>query len=282
MARTLIKMVTKSLGDTIGSSPYWEEYRKSSGDDVYVSCNYVDFFQEIYPNIKFIPWGFLNTKLFDKTFYLNFDFSKPLQKGASDQLGLEWKEIRPKVFFKPQKRPIDKKYVVLASQSTCQSRYWNNPGAWEKLVGRLNGIGLEVVSLDQHKVFGVEGWFNEIPKNSIDKTGLPLEEVMNYIYHSEFFVGLSTGIMWLSHALNKHVVVVSGSTHDWCESTIDITRVINKKVCHGCFNEPDKSPFDYGDWLWCPHHKGTKDHFICSKSITVEMVIEEMKKSKII
>ena len=65
MARTLIRMKTKALGDTIGASPYFEEYRKKTGDEVYVSCNLVDLFQPIYPEIKFIPFGFKNNSLFE-------------------------------------------------------------------------------------------------------------------------------------------------------------------------------------------------------------------------
>jgi len=282
MKRVLIKMETKSIGDTIGASPYFEEYRKKTSYDVYVSCNLPDFFQPIYPQVKFIPWGFLNTSLFDEVIFLNFDFSKPLQKGFSDQLGLEWKEIRPSISFKSKPRLLKEKYVIIACQSTTQSRYWNREGAWDKLISHLQEIGISAVCLDQHSSFGIHDHYNLIPKNCIDKTGLPFEEVINFIEHSEFFIGLSTGIMWISHAMGKHTVVISGSTHEWCESGIDTTRIINKKVCHGCFNEPEKTPFDPGDWLWCPYNKGTKDQFICSKSISVEMVIEEMKKSKLI
>ena len=282
MVRTLIKMKTKSLGDTIGASPYFEEYRKVSDEEVYVSCALPEFFQPLYPKIKFIPWGFLNTKLFDKSYNLDFLFDRPLQKGFSDQLGLDWKEIRPSISFQSKPRPIQQKYVVIACQSTTQSRYWNRKGGWDELVRYLNRIGISVVCLDNYHTFGIEGNWNTIPKNCIDKTGLSLEEVINYLEHCEFFVGLSTGIMWMAHAMKKHVVVISGSTHDWCEPTLDITRIINKKVCHGCFNEPEKTTFDPGDWLWCPHNKETPDQFICSKSITPEMVIEEMKKNQII
>jgi hypothetical protein len=30
MARTLIRMKTKAIGDTLGASPYFEEYRKKN------------------------------------------------------------------------------------------------------------------------------------------------------------------------------------------------------------------------------------------------------------
>lgn len=277
MARVLIRMNTKALGDTIGASPYFEKYRKETGNEVYVSCNFHDFFQPIYPSIKFIPYGFQNFSLFDEVFPLHFKFDVPLQKGFSDQLGLEYEEIRPVISWKKSPRQIPEKYVGIAFQSTCQSRYWNRPGAWEELCVKLRSSGLIPISLDHHKSFGVPGNFNELPPSCEDRTGLPLDQVVSLIEHCEFFIGLTTGLSWLAHSMGKHVVLISGSTHDWCEPQNGLTRIINKNVCHGCFNEPDKTPFDAGNWNWCPHHGGGPDEFICSKSITPDMVWEKMK-----
>ena len=125
MTRTLIKLVTKSLGDTIGASPYFEEYRKKTGHEVYVSCSLHDMLQPIYPKIKFLPFGFKNTNLFDEFFDLDFRFDVPLQKGFSDQLNLEYEEIRPAISYPVKERPFGGKYVCIAMQSTTQSRYWN-------------------------------------------------------------------------------------------------------------------------------------------------------------
>jgi autotransporter strand-loop-strand O-heptosyltransferase len=275
-------MKTKALGDTLGASPYFEEYRKKTGDDLYVSCNLVDFFQPIYPNIKFIPFGFKNNSLFDKVFDIDFLFDRPLQKGFSDQLDLEYTEIRPSISFKSSPRPYKDKYVCIAMQSTCQSRYWNNPGAWEKLFTLLKKNGITPICIDQHNSFGVPGFFNSLPSNCLDRTGISLDEAISYIEHSEFLIGLTTGLMWLAHSMGKPTVVISGSTHDWCESTIDTIRIINKKVCHGCFNEPEKTPFDPGNWLWCPHKKNTPDQFICSKSISPEYVFEKILENNLI
>jgi autotransporter strand-loop-strand O-heptosyltransferase len=275
-------MKTKSLGDTLGSSPYFEEYRKKTGEDVYVSCNLVDFFQPIYPHIKFIPFGFKNSSLFDKVFDIDFLFDTPLQKGFSDQLGLEYQEIRPSIAFKSSPRPFEEKYVCIAMQSTCQSRYWNNPGAWEKLFNMLKKEGITPICIDQYSSFGVPGFFNNLPSNCIDRTGLPLDKTIEYIENCEFLIGLSTGLTWLAHSMGKHTVIISGSTHEWCESTIDTTRIINKEVCHGCFNEPEKTKFNPGDWAWCPHKKGTTEEFICSKSISPNQVWESILNKKLI
>jgi autotransporter strand-loop-strand O-heptosyltransferase len=282
MSRILIRMLTKALGDTLGASPYFESFRKQKEQDVYVSCQFHELFQEIYPKIKFIPFGFQNTSLFTEIFNLDFKFDVPLQKGFSDQLGLDYEEIRPRIHRKISGRKIPEKYVCIAFQSTAQSRYWNREGGWDTLFNKLRQRGLIPISVDQHASFGGDGSFNILPSSCVDKTGLPLDEVIELIEHCEFFIGLTTGLSWLAHSMGKHVVLISGSTHDWCEPVQDITRIINKSVCHGCFNEPEKTPFNPGDWNWCPHHKGTSQQFICSKSISPEMVWEQMLKGGII
>jgi hypothetical protein len=35
--------------------------------------------------------------------------------------------------------------------------------------------------------------------------------------------------------------------------------------------------FDRGDWYWCPVFKGTERQFECHKSITAEMVIDQIQ-----
>jgi autotransporter strand-loop-strand O-heptosyltransferase len=109
-----------------------------------------------------------------------------------------------------------------------------------------------------------------------------LDETIRYLQHCEFAIGLSSGLMWLAHAVGKHTVMISGTTHEWCEYTTDVTRIINKKVCHGCFNEPKKTPFDASDWMWCPHKIGTNEQFICTTSISPEEVWERIKKSHLL
>jgi autotransporter strand-loop-strand O-heptosyltransferase len=99
---------------------------------------------------------------------------------------------------------------------------------------------------------------------------------MNQIYHSEFFIGLGSGLSWLAWAVNKHVVMISNFSEDGHEFTGNTTRITNPSVCNGCWNNP-MFKFDKGDWYWCPEHKGTERQFECHKSITPEMVIEKIQ-----
>ena len=102
---------------------------------------------------------------------------------------------------------------------------------------------------------------------------LPMSEVMSIIHHSEFFIGLSSGLSWLAWALDKQVVMISNFTEDNHE--FDCIRVTKKNVCHGCWNSPEHT-FDKGDWDWCPLHKGTPRQFECHTSITAQDVISSL------
>jgi autotransporter strand-loop-strand O-heptosyltransferase len=99
---------------------------------------------------------------------------------------------------------------------------------------------------------------------------------MNVIHHSEFFIGLSSGLSWLAWALEKHVVMISNFTEENHEFTSNTTRITNTNVCNGCWNNP-MFKFDKGDWNWCPEHKDTIRQFECHKSITPQMVINKIK-----
>jgi autotransporter strand-loop-strand O-heptosyltransferase len=109
--------------------------------------------------------------------------------------------------------------------------------------------------------------------NIINKSGAKdIHETINLLYNCEFFVGIGSGLSWLSWALNKPTVLVSGFSLPESEFYTPY-RVINKDVCHGCWNDCD---FDKGDWNWCPRQKGTDRQFECSKQISSQMVIDKI------
>ena len=193
----------------------------------------------------------------------------PLQKVATNILGLEFEEVKTKIHFLPEKnRRKGRKYVAIGYHSTAGLKYWNNPTGWQELVDYLISEGYEVLnlSLDPCGVKGVE----ELKDKSI-------QNIMNLIYHCEFFVGISSGLSWLAWGLNKQVVMISNMTNEEHEFQTNITRIINKSVCNSCWNDPN-NVFDKGDWNWCPLHKGTDRQFECTKKITGEMVIDQIKK----
>jgi autotransporter strand-loop-strand O-heptosyltransferase len=243
-----------------------------------------ELFVDQYPNIEFIKPGDVVENIHAQYrlgwFYkedgiLNSDCHKfdvrrqPLQKTATDILGLEYKEIRPKLKLP---NTIKKKKVGIGFHSTAQAKYWNNPDGWQAVIDYLNNLGYECM------IYSKEGdgyMNNKYPEGVTIYKGGNLQEVIDDLSTCEFFIGLGSGLSWLAWACKLPVVLISGFSEKWAETTLDTYRVINENVCHGCFN---KERLNAGDWNWCPLHKDTDRMFECTKQITSDMVINEINK----
>jgi autotransporter strand-loop-strand O-heptosyltransferase len=102
-----------------------------------------------------------------------------------------------------------------------------------------------------------------------------LIELIKVLQESEFFIGISSGLSWLSWVCGIPTVIISGFTDKYLEPFDNVYRVINKEVCNGCWHT---HKFDPSDWNWCPIHKDTERKFECSKTITSNKMIEEINK----
>jgi len=289
----LVEVGSKALGDTIGSVAVIDKYRKTSGRNVSVICKFSNLFRKSYPEINFIDstndyryiaeknaW-LLNGKIFDERILTEYKFDMPLLEGFAKDFNMDASGVEPKVDLVIKERPIQSKYVCIAVQSTAQCKYWNYPGGWDEICRMLRKKGLTPVCIDRDSSFGIKGNFNEAPSKSVKKTGMSLEDTINYLYHCEFFIGLSSGLTWLAQAVGKPTVIISNATskdHEYInENTI---RISDETVCHGCFNKPDTYPFNAGDWLWCPVYRNDDmRRFICTKAITPETVMQMIEKN---
>jgi autotransporter strand-loop-strand O-heptosyltransferase len=270
-----------SLGDIIAWMPMVDKFQKEKGLPVNLFTPFGELFQSRYPNINFDYYN-RQPQNQDKVIHLGtYEFIEGkrwseynLQEMAAKILGISFHEIKAKI-AKPNvvKNNFDKKYVCIATQSTAQFKYWNNPSGWSQTVEYLKSLGLEVVCIDKHPVFGVDGSMNQIPPGCIDKTGEhSLEDRINDIMHCEFFIGLTSGLSWLAWALNKPVVFISGISLPRTDfhTPYRVTNT-NQNICHGCASEPDFI-FDKNDWLFCPKKKS----FQCTKEISFEMVKDKI------
>ena len=289
MKKILIDLMSNSLGDTIGVMPCVEKFISNTNDEVFLSINprYISLFLNSYPTIKY----FDENITYDKTLKLDYDFTQPLQTGLAKQLGfMDWKYIQPKVDITQKSRPIKNKYVTISIHSTSQLKYWNHPLGkesqpfspyWSELCDMLRKQNITPVIIERDEMFGVPPFRNGMPSKANKKLGLSIEDTMNYIYHSEFFIGLSSGLSWLAHAMNKKVAMISNFSEDWHEFDLlneNYKRITNKNVCHGCWNKVGTEfQFQSDDWYWCPRHRGTNREFECHTSITPQMVFEEIK-----
>lgn len=280
--RFLISFETKSLGDSLAFIPYVEKFRKERNCKVVCSTFHNQIFQKEYPEIEFVlPGtnvnnlnGLYRLGLFFENSEIDYNrhpfnpIKEPLQKIASDILGLKYKELKPKI---PIYGVEKKKRVCIGIHSTSQCKYWNNKRGWQDVVNYLISKGYEVRLLSKEED-GYMGNFN--PKGVKQQPPSDLNEIIKVIQESEFFIGVSSGLSWLAWGCNIPVILISGFTDVYLEPMNGIHRIINKNVCNSCWHD---FKFDPGDWYWCPVHKGTDKQFECSNEITSENVISIIK-----
>lgn len=267
--RVYIAFDSSSLGDTIAWMPYVYEFKKKHKCHVIVSTFKNFLFEECYPGLEFVEPGSVVNNIkgmysigwfYDKDREPTLPNTIPLQKAATNILGLEYKEIKPMIVFASGERPIEGKYITIATNSTAGCKFWTRKG-WQELINYLADKGHQVinVSLEDNAFENCQQLQDRSMKNT-----------MNYIYHSEFFVGLSSGLSWLAWALDKPVVMISNFTEE--DHEFQCIRPVNKSVCHGCWNSP-KYKFDKS-WNWCPVYAGTSRMFECQTSISAQQVID--------
>lgn len=281
-----IKLESSSLGDTIAWLPHINEFSIKHNCKVMVSTfkNFL-FDTDKYQNLIFVkPYqDFKSYTTFEiGWFYDNDNFNRfknpkdfknlPLQSTTTDILGLNYKSLKPFIKVNDMNRPIGNKYVCIAIHSTAQAKYWNNPTGWQEITNyyKLKGYEVVIVSSEHDGYMG-----NTNPKGCIYMSDNSIDTLITYLYNCEVFIGISSGISWLSWALNKETVIISGFSKPITEPMDDnIIRVINESVCNGCFNTHKLDP---SDWNWCPINKGTKKQFECSKQITATDVINKIE-----
>jgi autotransporter strand-loop-strand O-heptosyltransferase len=273
--RVFINFDSRSLGDTISWIPYVLEFKNVHQCDVIVSTHLNHLFRNVYPELEFVEPGNVVHNIHGQyNIGWFYDINKepelpntiPLQQAATNILGLPYTEIKPRISYKIYDRPYEEKYVTIATNSTAGCKFWTKEG-WQELINYLHSLGYKVINVSKE-----DNKFNNCEK--VKNT--EMDYTMNVIHHSEFFVGLSSGLSWLSWAMGKHVVMISNFTESDHEFTSNCTRITNPSVCNGCWNSP-MYKFDKGDWNWCPVHKGTSRQFECHTSITSEMVINQIK-----
>jgi autotransporter strand-loop-strand O-heptosyltransferase len=285
--RVYVALDSKALGDSLAWIPYVEEFGKVHNCKMVVSTFMNTMFESRYPNIEFVEPGTNVQNLYamygiglfyneDSTINIYKNPIDPkgqtMQKMCSDILGLEYKEIKPKL--KERKPYIESNYkqVCIGIHGTAQSKFWNNPTGWQDVVDWLNAKGYVVKLLSKE---GDNYMGNQLPNGIVKHPNGPLELVMDEMLKSKAFIGIGSGLSWLSWGLNVPTVLISGFSYDWAEMKDCIRIAAPKGKCEGCFN---RLRLDAGDWNWCPDHKGTERQFECTKTITSEMVIKELEK----
>jgi autotransporter strand-loop-strand O-heptosyltransferase len=262
---------SSSLGDTIAWIPYALEFKKKHNCHVIVSTFKNFLFQDAYPELEFVTPGSQVENVFGKYtlgWFYNEDREPalpntiPLQKAATNILGLDYQELRPRIVHTPRNK-FDGKIVTIATNSTAGCKFWTRE-AWQELIDFLDRKGYRIINVS------LEDNPFERCQPLDDKS---MQNTMDAIASSEFFIGLSSGLSWLAWAMEKPVVMIANFTDE--DHEFSCIRITNKNVCHGCWNKAEYK-FDKGDWDWCPVNKGTNRQFECQKSISAINVVEKL------
>jgi autotransporter strand-loop-strand O-heptosyltransferase len=195
---------------------------------VICSTFYNDLFSKIYPEILFAP---PNTKIDNvySQYYIgasndgDIKYSpikvdeNPLQMVASSILGLDYKEIRPQLEKQLKHLEYRKKYVCISEYASHEKKMWKYAGGWQQVVDYLNSIDYDVVVISKEPT--------EL-KNIINLTGNhSILDRAQTLLDAEFFIGVSSGLSWLSWGVGTHVVMVSDYTQINHEFTTNCTRI---------------------------------------------------------
>ncbi|NOT84838.1 MAG: autotransporter strand-loop-strand O-heptosyltransferase [Methylococcaceae bacterium] len=280
--RVYIALESKALGDTLAWLHSLEAFRLKHDCQLICSTFMNALFKTQYPEIQFVEPGETVHNLYAMYrigwFYLEngeIDLNKnvynfrlqALGETAADILGLPYLPVRPRIQAADLGKPMTDDYVCIAVHSTAQAKYWNNPTGWTEVVQYLLQRGYKVILLSKE---GTHYMGNQVPEGVILVPPGPITTIINYLRHAKLFIGIGSGLSWLSWVVGCKTCLISGFSYPYTEVD-DLIRIApNTTSCSGCFN---RFALDAGDWHWCPEHKDTPRQYECTRSITGDRVI---------
>jgi autotransporter strand-loop-strand O-heptosyltransferase len=290
--KVLIQFPIGTLGDIMGWFPYAIKFQEKHNCKLTCTMSelLIPLFKDAYPHIRFVTHEQVKPQEYYASYCIGLFFDDEdrvwqpcdfrlvgLHRTAGYILGVDPTERAPKLGLADDGPPIAEPYVVIATQSTTQSKYWNNPNGWREVVSFLKAQGLRVVCIDQKPMHGFGIVWNHIPHGVEDLTGdRPLADRVRWMRHAKAFIGLSSGLSWLAWATGVPVLMISGFTHPTNEFDTPY-RVINYHACNSCWNDV-RHRFDHKDFLWCPRNANTPRQFECTRLITAAQVIDTIKR----
>ena len=292
--RVALRMSPLALGDSIAWMPVIDAFREQHQCEIHMplATHLQPLFRDGYPLLHIATEDELNsqTDTCYATYYIGLlkPFSERdhqptdprvsnMQDMIAYMLGVPCQERRPNVVIADKTRTIPERYVCIATQSTAQCKYWNNPRGWLMLIKHLKTLGYRVLCIDRDKQYGNAEHMNKMPEGAEDFTGnRPLQERVSLLHHADFFIGLGSGLSWLAWAVGTPVVMISGFSHPSTEFRTPY-RVINFHGCNSCFNDTT-AEFDSTNFAWCPRRFDKPQPFQCTAIITPEFVMRVVDK----
>ena len=278
------KFISDALGDTLAMLPCVREFKRIHG--CAVALRVPDYLQELvahlYPDLLPLDEKFAPFATYFPMMYQGLPFVPTVPADMRQMsmlriggmlLGINY--IPPKAKFRPTESPVtDEPYVCIGIQARNARKGWLYPRGWDIVVDYLKRLGYRVFCIDKNAEEKNDGFTICKPEGAEDFTGeRPIIERANMLYHAQFFIGIGSGLSWLADAVDCPVVMICGFSQEWCEFYTPY-RVINYKVCHGCFNDMRVSFLAER----CPYHIGTPRELECQKKISPRMVIDAIER----
>ena len=193
----------------------------------------------------------------------------PIQQLGQVVLGLS--RSAPPLKWQAGPRKIKEPYVCIGVQASRAWKGWLYPGGWDTVIDYLKTLGYRVLCIDKNSK-GKTGTVSvNHPLSAEDFTGnIPLTERAELLSHADFFIGLASGLAWLSATVGCPAIMLTGFTFHGFEFP-SAYRVSNRLACEGCYNDV-RLPWPHKP---CPRHAEDSDKYLeCSKKITPRMVIQ--------
>jgi autotransporter strand-loop-strand O-heptosyltransferase len=149
---------------------------------------------------------------------------------------LEFKEVKPKIKLS---KNIEKECLVsIAIHGTAQTKYWNNPTGWQELVDYIKSKGYRVALISKEE----DGYMgNKHPKGVEYLFNNDIETVIDTLQKSVLFIGISSGLSWLSWAVGTNTCLISGFTDPKTEFEDCVRISPEEHICQGCFKVKDNA-----------------------------------------
>lgn len=269
----LLHLDSFCVGDTVCFARFIEPFLEYHGvKKVFVTTFFPEFFYSEDPRFQFIPSTSPNVRLEIDT-HINVGYDKAntnhtiggLFYAARDSMGLP-QYINPgRSFMKPRGSVRHPKKIVIAPESLKKIARWDFPGGWQRVVDHFIQRGYQIYNVSYENYIKLDGVINYNGFNDINVA-------IGHILEASVFVGLSSGLAWISWDYNIPTVLISGFTKDHNE--FPCYRVSNTFGCNGCFNVIPQVINS------CPMFYGTERQNEChNRFITPEMVIQKIEQA---
>ncbi|MGH3851788.1 MAG: autotransporter strand-loop-strand O-heptosyltransferase, partial [Pseudonocardiaceae bacterium] len=156
----LIQFPVGTIGDTLGWFPYAARFATARGARVICAMSglLIPLLRDAYPHIRFVTHEEavaqeLASRVY-ATYLLGLFFTDTenifqptdfrhvgLHRTAGYILGVDPHEEPPRLALPDESRPIAEPYVCIATQSSTQCKYWNNPRGWREVIGFIKTHG---------------------------------------------------------------------------------------------------------------------------------------------